>query len=704
MIRTFKYTMLLFLLPVWFAGAAAYAQVGLSIHDTSGVSGAKLTIPIYVDSTLTGKGVTSYQLQLSYNTYAMAWDSVITAGSMSSTGSISYHESAAGTLNIASAGSLQLTGTGVLVFVRFRLLNTGDYSISFSGEAANNFFNEGSPSILFRNGTISIQPPLSISIYPSDGMLTVGDKEQFTASNGKMPYHWSLTNPSAASIDSNGLLTATHSGFTKVAARDSAGTIDTIGGVIEVRAFRLSIHDTSYIQGQTFNLPVYTSAVTGLNITAGSFQILFNQDMLTPVGIVQTGTLTASYPAAAYSNNVSGVFNLSFAGSASLNGSGILVYVRFKVSKTNSGGSTIYPANILFNETVQGDSAAANFQTVNLASLTVNPSTVNMIDGDTLRFTVSGGTPPYAWSTSDSTVASINSAGLLQALKGGSVVVNAVDVYGGTGASGTIQVYDVRISIPDTAAAANDSIDVPVSLSSLAPGMHIQSIQAILAYDTSVLKAEGIINSGTLTSGWSYSSSVTGTQLTFAGAGSTNLSGAGILCKIRFLSSATAGRYSALYMQQCMFNEGSPRPLITGGSVTVPNLFPPVLSSPVNGAASVGPNSTLIWNSSAGAASYRLQISTDAAFGTIFYDTSGITTTYKSIGGLAGETNYFWRVSAAYSEITSAWSAVWSFTTGPAVSAGVLHFSRRCSIFFRTIPIRSTLRRRYGIRYPMRLA
>jgi hypothetical protein len=78
----------------------------------------------------------------------------------------------------------------------------------------------------------------------------------------------------------------------------------------------------------------------------------------------------------------------------------------------------------------------------------------------------------------------------------------------------------------------------------------------------------------------------------------------------------------------------------------------------------------LIWNSSAGAASYRLQISTDAAFGTIFYDTSGITTTYKSIGGLAGETKYFWRVSAAYSEITSAWSAVWSFTTGPAVSAG----------------------------------
>ncbi len=107
-------------------------------------------------------------------------------------------------------------------------------------------------------------------------------------------------------------------------------------------------------------------------------------------------------------------------------------------------GIDIYPANIVFNENIKGDSASGNFQTINLASLNINPSTGNLIDGDTLRFTATGGTPPYSWSTSDPTVASISSDGLLTALKGGSVTANAVDSYGGMGKSGTIR--DLRYS------------------------------------------------------------------------------------------------------------------------------------------------------------------------------------------------------------------------------------------------------------------
>ncbi len=155
MVRTLKYATLLLLLAI--CSSVATAQVRLSIPDTSGVSGTKLTIPVYVDTSLTGKGVTSYQIQLSYNSSYLALDSVISTGSLSqSFGAVSYNGSTSGIVTIASAGATALSGTGVLVYVRFRLLNSGNISVSFSGGTAKNFFNEGNPAIVFQNGYVDI--------------------------------------------------------------------------------------------------------------------------------------------------------------------------------------------------------------------------------------------------------------------------------------------------------------------------------------------------------------------------------------------------------------------------------------------------------------------------------------------------------------------------------------------------------------------
>ncbi len=667
MVRTLKYATLLLLLAI--CSSVATAQVRLSIPDTSGVSGTKLTIPVYVDTSLTGKGVTSYQIQLSYNSSYLALDSVISTGSLSqSFGAVSYNGSTSGIVTIASAGATALSGTGVLVYVRFRLLNSGNISVSFSGGTAKNFFNEGNPAIVSTNGGINIIAAPTIGVSPTSSLLTVGDQQQFTAYNGITPYHWSLTNPSVASIDSNGLLTATSHGFTKVVARDFAGTIDTTSGVVEIRAFRLFTRDTSYIQGQTFNLPVYSTDLTGLNITSGTFQLQFNQNILTPTGVVQTGILLSSYPAVVFNNSSSGVLNLSFAGTTPLSGSGVLMYIQFKVSKINSGGTSIPPAAITFNENLLGNSTGGNFQTINLAVLNISPSTASLIAGDTLRFTATGGTPPYVWTTSDSTVASIGSSGLLTALKGGSVTVRATDIYGGSGVSGTIQVYDTRVSIPDTGGTISDTVDVPVYISPLTSGMNVQSMQATITYDSSVIHALGIVSSGTMTSGWTYSTNISGGQINFAGAGVASLNTPGTFCKIRFVVPpyVTSGRASNLNIQQFLFNQGSPRASLVNGYITVSQVTAPVaptLVSPANGATGVVVNPTLTWNSSSGATSYRLQVSADSTFATTTYDASGLTTTSKSISGLANLTKYYWRVDATNAGGTSGWSTLWNFTT-----------------------------------------
>ncbi len=68
---------------------------------------------------------------------------------------------------------------------------------------------------------------------------------------------------------------------------------------------------------------------------------------------------------------------------------------------------------------------------------------------------------------------------------------------------------------------------------------------------------------------------------------------------------------------------------------TVPSQ--PVLLSPVNGAAGAVTGTKLVWNGSARATSYRLQISTSAGFSSTLTDTTGLADTSCTVAGLAAD-------------------------------------------------------------------
>jgi hypothetical protein len=89
----------------------------------------------------------------------------------------------------------------------------------------------------------------------------------------------------------------------------------------------------------------------------------------------------------------------------------------------------------------------------------------------------------------------------------------------------------------------------------------------------------------------------------------------------------------------------------------------PVLSSPLNGNTGLSVSLTLRWDESSGATSYTVQVSTSSSFTTLKVDTSGITNTYFTVGGLNYGTKYYWRVKANNSFGESDYSTIWSFTT-----------------------------------------
>jgi len=561
---------IIYLLLLPFYSAFGLGQIGVSIHDTTLVVGDEIYIPVYVDSSLTGESVSSYNLQLSFNSYYFVVDSAYSDGTITNSwGALSYNTNTTGKISIAAAGNSNLSGTGVLLYLRLKAINAGTTYLSFT-ETTSNFFNEGTPSIISKNGRISVNAKPTINVYPNSEIITIGDTKQFSVSYGTAPYSWSVTNSSVASIDESGLLTATSKGVTKIVAQDSNGIIDSTDGVVEIRPFRFSTRDTSFYQGQTVDIPVYTTNLSGMNYSAGELTITVNQNILTPIEIITTGTMLSSYSTPSFSFN-NGNFKVAFAGNNTLAGSGVLLIIRFQITSINTGGTNLTLSNMILNETDLGNGINSYFRVLQLATLNISPSSGNLLSGETLQFTASNGTEPYSWSVSNPSIATINSAGLLTAIKGGVIKVSAQDSFGGSGSSGDIYLYDTEVRIPDTTAEIAGTVDIPIYMANLSSNYSIVSLQTNVLFDSSKVKFDQIVTTGTSTDGWSFSYNNTGNKVILAGASTSGFNNLGPIIKLRFIVSpnVSIGNYSNISLEQFLFNEGSPNARIDNGKITV---------------------------------------------------------------------------------------------------------------------------------------
>lgn len=101
----------------------------------------------------------------------------------------------------------------------------------------------------------------------------------------------------------------------------------------------------------------------------------------------------------------------------------------------------------------------------------------------------------------------------------------------------------------------------------------------------------------------------------------------------------------------------------------VKNIVPvpdaPLLSAPLNASVNVPVNITLSWNAVAGASGYRLEVSNNSTFSSIFFTQDNVATTSLVINNLLLNTTYYWRVRARNVVGEGDWSSTWSFTTIP---------------------------------------
>jgi hypothetical protein len=556
--------------------------IGMRVPDSTVVSGNNIDIPVYADNSLTGNNVLAYVLQLTYNQSYLQVVSVITAGTISNAfGSPALNTSVPGQVTIAGAGATPLAGAGKFIYIRFKALQPGGIGINFTG-AQSNYFNEGFPVMSFNNGSVNITAPPAITVSPNSGIITKGETQQFNVSGGTAPYLWFLTNPSVATISAAGLLTGTQAGFTKVVAVDNLGLRDTSNSFVEIRAMRLSIPtNLSQWQGSDIDIPVNTTDLTGLNVVAGNFTLSFNQNILTPVGIVQTGTLLASYTVPLFNTGNPGSVSLDFAGTVPLSGSGTLIYIKFHVSSENTGATNLTFVEGLFNESLAPNFTNGYFTTINLPVLSITPASGSMVAGQTKQFTLNGGgTPPIIWTISDPTVASISQTGMMATVKGGNVTVTATDAHGASASTGNWLVYDTQIIMPDTTTCtAAPEFYYPIQIKSLPAGESVFSIQATITYNTTYLTFLGLETTGTLTQGWTFVNNQSTGQVTFAGSGASAFNTAGTLVLLKFgiTPAFIVGSNASLQLPAITLNEGVPNPLVdVSGYIAGVNTLLPV--------------------------------------------------------------------------------------------------------------------------------
>ncbi len=321
----------------------------VSIRDTSYTKTLFFNLPIYI-SNVTGLGIISSQFALTYNGSILQAFDVIKTNSMTSTWTASPPNISSGRVEIALAGADPLTGSGILCYVRFKVLQTA------SGSTTINFSNN--PSVLFNEsinantvgGTFSTITAPTVVINPSSAVLTKGDTLRFkVTSGGKPPYTWSSNNQIVASIDSStGLLTALARGTTTVSVVDSLGFSNTTGSIF-VNDILASLPDTAMGVSGSVDVAITTGDLTSLQALSFETRIVYDSNIVHVDTVINAGTMSSGFTVL-YKDTLD-TLRIAGIGSNYLSGQGTLIKIRFKAATNTTGVNTpLTFAKFQFNE------------------------------------------------------------------------------------------------------------------------------------------------------------------------------------------------------------------------------------------------------------------------------------------------------------------------------------------------------------------
>lgn len=561
-----KYHILfLLLLPMLLSSMRVRGEdvsIALNMPDTDMTVGDVALVPINVTNSFAVADVLSYTLQFRYDKTYLQVESVEVEGTIAAAFGPPAVRYEPGLVTISAAGSQPLSGTGVFLKLRIRALNTGWHRLEKTNDRMN-LWNEGSPLMSTNFGYLRIGSPPSFGVWSNTNLLAKGEKLRYTTGSNAPPIHWAVGNPALASIDSLGWLTALAPGKTIVVATDTNG-VRGVSPELEIRPARISApQGLTQWPGDTIDVPLWISDLSGLDILSGQIRLGFYNNLLEPIGIVKAGTLLENALLEMLPGNDQ--LSLVFASSEPIPGNDTLMMVRFKVKSNPSGYTPLTILNVRLNESVQLANSDGSFSVRQPSWRSINPGQASLIVGESLPFRLEGqGIPPYTWKTSNPALATISTNGLLTALRRGSVIVTATDSAGISVSTEPLTIRDTRIQLPDTGLCYySGMLRYPIRMDALPRFEPILSLQSGLKYDTFYVDLDRMELAENIPSDWNLTTNESAEGIAFAASGSSPLLQSGNLLYVWFRLKPTfhSGAWSNIQLGPWLFNEGNPTTL-----------------------------------------------------------------------------------------------------------------------------------------------
>lgn len=536
----------------------AQTTIGFSIDGATVLEKDTFVIAVRANTLLTGNNIYSYRLGLSYNANYLEFLNIDSIGAILEDWGMPTFKKTAGKITIAGAGSAPLTGDGVFLYLKFRaIIGGGTYVSNISGDS---YLNEGVPAMTLTQGYINAKYRSYPDIYNDNYELFVGDEAQLYVSGGTAPFVFSTADTAIAVISSQTKIKGKGPGITKAYVTDKNGDISYTSGNIDVRAIKISAMRSSAWPTDTFYLPVKIEIAPGTKVYSGYFEITHNTNVQGIKESVQPGDFDISLQ----NNAITNLTRVSFASTDGISGSGIICYLGFKA--VNSGNHYFYFQNLKFDEKLLAFSYHDYVEVYYLPTLNISPNSGSLMWGTTEKITVTNGTPPMVYQTSDPLIASIDVLGNLTGLSGGKVKVTATDTHGATKTSGDFTILDNNFTVVNSDGVLDKVTRVPVSTSLLPSGKVIYDFDGMISFNGNDLEYIGIdpVDGAMLTE-----SVQNGNSVHIVGATSSGIQ-SGIICYLKFQLKNTVAldQQTTITLNSMSANESTLFSTVTSGKIT----------------------------------------------------------------------------------------------------------------------------------------
>lgn len=584
--------------------------VSVTVPDTTIQRGMTFALPLQVDQ-VDGLGIIAYQFSLQFDGEILEATGISIDGCLCDPwGDPTVNANVSGEITVVHYGVTPLSGAGQLIQIQFQVIgNPGEMTqLRFDSF----LFNEGEPfaevsdpaatfTVTFSNVPILSVFPESLSYGQTDTVqiltiINVGtDTLDWNISEiGEIPWLIKITPASgrgndvvASIISRSGMSVGTYSGRILVSSNGGDQEI-VLTMVVPQEHFivDISIPDTSQYKSIRVQLPLRVSDITGMNIIAYDFTLLFDRDVINIVGTSTDSTLSETWEDPDINTDTSGQITVSHFGSTPLTGRGTLVSI-ICIAVGNPGDTSNFSfEHFVFNDGypfARWDTPVGVFSvdTADVPLLFLSPTVLDFGSHETVKTfdIVNLGTdnltwnvfedPDEMWITSilpssgvDETTISVavSRIGLTAGLYSGKISVTS---NGGNG-SATVSISVpggeryLRLSLPDTSGTINEDITIPVMVNDLTT-FGVIDFQFALHFREGVVEVTDARSEATLSEPWGGAEvdiSTPGRAL-ISHEGLLPLAGGGPLINVRIRGIGLPGDSTTLTFSDVLFNGNS---------------------------------------------------------------------------------------------------------------------------------------------------